>query len=50
MTIGDGIAIASICFSICLYRFIDLKYSKIGRTGGQPESKAPAMPSLPNRE
>lgn len=31
MTIGDGIAIAAVCFSICLYRYIELKYSKIGR-------------------
>jgi peptidoglycan/LPS O-acetylase OafA/YrhL len=31
MTIGDGIAVASIAFAICLYRFIELRYSKIGR-------------------
>ena len=27
MTIGDGLAIAAIAFSICLYRYIELRWS-----------------------
>jgi hypothetical protein len=29
VTIGDALAVAAICFSICLYRYIELKHSKI---------------------
>lgn len=31
MTIGDALAVGFIVFSICLYRYIELRYSKIGR-------------------
>lgn len=31
MTVGDGIIVAAFCFSVCLYRYIELKYLHILR-------------------